>query len=121
MVNLKKLSREQLETMAFAGEQVLECYRVLEAEDGPAALKVLNDDPDIDLLLTDVVMPGGMSGAELASKARERRPDLKVLYTSGYTENAILHRAMLDEGVEMIGKPYRKDELARKVRQVLGR
>ena len=81
---------------------------------------MFDDGPDIDLLLTDVVMPGGMSGAELASKARDRRPNLKVLYTSGYTENAIVHMAMLDDGVEIIGKPYQMNELAQKVRHVLG-
>ena len=70
-------------------------------------------------LLTDVVMPGGMGGPELAQEGRARRPDLKVLFTSGYTENAIVHGGVLDEGVEMIGKPYQKDELAHKVRRVL--
>ncbi|MCH9051088.1 MAG: response regulator, partial [Proteobacteria bacterium] len=91
----------------------------LEAEDGAAALKRLDDHPDIDLLLTDVVMPGGMGGPDLARNARERRPDLKVLFTSGYTEDAIAHGGVLDEGVEMIGKPYQMDELAQKVRRVL--
>ena len=94
-------------------------YRVLEAGDGRTALGVLDEHPDIDLLLTDVVMPGGMGGPDLARNARERRPDLKVLYTSGYTENAIVHGGVLDEGVEMIGKPYQTEELAQKVRQVL--
>ncbi len=94
-------------------------YRVLEAEDGAAALKMLDDHPDIDLLLTDVVMPGGMGGPDLVRNARERRPDLKVLYTSGSTEDAIVHGGVLDEGVEMIGKPYQKDELAQKLRRVL--
>ncbi len=92
---------------------------MLEAEDGPTALKILDEHPDVDLLLTDVVMPGGMGGPKLAREARTRRPDLKVLYTSGYTEKAIVHGGVLDEGVEMIGKPYQKDELAHKVRQVL--
>ncbi len=96
-------------------------YRVLEAEDGPAALKLLDDHPDIDLLLTDVVMPGGMGGPALAREVLKRRPGIKVLYTSGYTENAIIHRGVLDEGVEIIGKPYQTDELARKVRRVLDR
>ncbi|MCH7930414.1 MAG: response regulator, partial [Proteobacteria bacterium] len=94
-------------------------YSVLEAEDGPAALKILDEHPDIDLLLTDVVMPGGMGGPELAQEGRARRPDFKVLYTSGYTENAIVHRGVLNEGVELIGKPYQRDELAQKVRRVL--
>ena len=94
-------------------------YRTLEAENGPAALRILDENSDIDLLLTDVVMPGGMGGPELAQEAQTRRPNLKVLYTSGYAENAIAHRGVLDEGFEMIDKPYSRAGLARKVRQVL--
>ena len=94
-------------------------YHVLEAEDGAAALKILDDHPDIDLLLTDVVMPGGMGGPDLARNARERRPDLKVLFTSGYAEHAIAHGGVLGEGVEILGKPYQTDEMMLKVRRVL--
>ena len=94
-------------------------YRVIETEDGPTALAALDEHPDVDLLFTDVVMPGGMSGAELARKVLDLRPDIKVLYVSGYTENAIAHGGVLDEGVELLGKPYLKKDMARKVRRVL--
>ena len=94
-------------------------YRVLEAHDGPAALRLLErQEKPIDLLFTDVVMPG-MTGRELADQARELQPDLRVLYTSGYTRNAIVHGGRLDEGVEMIVKPFTFATLAEKVADVL--
>ncbi len=94
-------------------------YRVVEAQDGPSALRLLERRGEvIALLFTDVVMPG-MSGGELAAKARELRPGLKVLFTSGYTRNAIVHGGRLDPGVEMISKPFTYQALARKVRDVL--
>src|SRR5690606_15521201 len=74
---------------------------------------------DIDLLFTDVIMSGGMTGRELAAMAQRLRPKLKVLYTSGYTENAIVHQGRLDPGVQLLRKPYRRAELARKLRQAL--
>ncbi len=95
-------------------------YRVLDADSGAAALAVIEREPGIDLLFTDVVMPGGMSGRELADAALQRRPGLKVLYTSGYTENAIVHHGRLDVGVMLLAKPYRRAELARAVRGALG-
>lgn len=94
-------------------------YRILEAHDGPAALRILercNEPPH--LLFTDVVMPG-MTGKELADAARVKHPDLKVLYTSGYTRNAIVHGGRLDAGVEMIPKPFSYAALASKIRDVL--
>lgn len=94
-------------------------YAVIVAENGALALDILRERPDIDLLFTDVIMPGGMSGRQLADAARELRPSLKVLYTSGYTENAIVHHGRLDPGVELLGKPYRRSDLAHKIRQVL--
>jgi len=94
-------------------------YEVISASNGPEALEILRSDAAIDLLFTDVIMSGGMNGPELAIKALELRPDLKVLYTSGYTENAVIHQGRLDEGVQMVQKPYRRAELARKVQQVL--
>jgi len=94
-------------------------YRVREAGNGPEALKILESDDDLDLLFTDVIMPGGMSGRQLADKAAAIRPNLPVLYTSGYTENAIVHHGRLDRGVHLLNKPYRRSVLARKVRQVL--
>jgi PAS domain S-box-containing protein len=94
-------------------------YRVLEAHDGPSALRLLErQNEPLDLLFTDVVMPG-MTGRELADAAREQQPTLRVLYTSGYTRNAIMHGGRLDAGVEMIAKPFTYAALAQKVRDVL--
>jgi PAS domain S-box-containing protein len=94
-------------------------YTAIAANDGAAALEVLAEHPDTALLFTDVVLTGSMSGVELAREARRRWPALKVLYTSGYTENAIIHHGRLDEGVELLEKPYRIETLARKLRAVL--
>jgi len=94
-------------------------YRVLKASDASAALTVIDSGIPIDLLFTDVVMPGPLRSPELARKARERLPEVAVLFTSGYTENAIVHGGRLDRGVELIGKPYTKESLARKIRHVL--
>lgn len=94
-------------------------YRVLEAHDGASALRLLErQDKPIDLLFTDVVMPG-MTGRELADEARKQQPDLRVLYTSGYTRNAIVHAGRLDHGVEIIVKPFSFETLAQKVRDML--
>jgi signal transduction histidine kinase len=94
-------------------------YRVLEAHDGPSALRLIQrQDRSIDLMFTDVVMPG-MSGRELADKARAVQPDLKILYTSGYTRNAIVHGGRLDAGVEVIAKPFTYQALAEKIVDVL--
>lgn len=94
-------------------------YTVLVAENGPAALAHLRGDRTIDLLFTDVVMPGGMSGRELAEQAALLRPQLRVLYTSGYTEDAILQQGHLGAGIQLLSKPYRRAELATKIRSVL--
>jgi PAS domain S-box-containing protein len=94
-------------------------YRVIEAENAASALDIIERQGDIALLFTDVVMPGGMNGRELADLALQRRPDLRVLYTSGYTENAIVHQGRLDPGVDLLSKPYRLQELALKLRSVL--
>jgi PAS domain S-box-containing protein len=94
-------------------------YRVIEAHDGASALRLLErQEMPVALLFTDVVMPG-LSGRELAEEARKLQPDLRVLYTSGYTRNAIVHGGRLDPGVEMIGKPFTFDALARKVRDMV--
>lgn len=93
-------------------------YRVLEADSGPTALRLLDAHADVSLLFTDVVMPG-MNGRKLADEARRRRPDLKVLFTTGYTRNAVVHNGVLDPGVHLIGKAFTLDELAARVREVL--
>ena len=95
-------------------------YRVIDAASGAQALPLLDAEEPIDLLFTDVVMPGGMSGRQLADEARRRRPGLRVLYTSGYSENAIVHHGRLDTGVQLLPKPYRRADLARAIRQALG-
>ncbi|MCR0985641.1 hybrid sensor histidine kinase/response regulator [Roseomonas populi] len=94
-------------------------YRVLKARDAASALSVVESGVPIDLLFTDVVMPGPMKSTELARRARERLPGLSVLFTSGYTENSIVHGGRLDEGVELLSKPYTREALARKLRHVL--
>jgi signal transduction histidine kinase len=94
-------------------------YRVLDARSGPAALDILERERDVDLLFTDVVMPGGVNGRALAEEAMRRRPDLKVLFTTGYTRDAIVHHGRLDAGVELIGKPYSFAALGAKVRATL--
>jgi PAS domain S-box-containing protein len=94
-------------------------YRVVEAANGPQARDLLDGDAAIDLLLTDVVMPGGMTGLQVADTAKRRRPNLKTLFTSGYTENSIVHQGRLDAGVHFLSKPFRRQELATKVREAL--
>ncbi len=95
-------------------------YRVLEASNAQGALAILLDRPDVDLLFTDIVMPE-MNGRKLVDLAREKRPDLPVIYTTGYTRNAIVHNGVLDSDVELIGKPFTLEELAMRVRDVLDR
>jgi PAS domain S-box-containing protein len=94
-------------------------YEVIEAANGPQALQILDGGASIDLLFTDVVMPGGMTGRQLAEAAKTRRPDLKTLFTSGYTEDSILRLGKLDPGVRLLSKPYRKHELATRIREAL--
>jgi len=97
-------------------------YRVVEAESGAAALKQLEDpDARIDMLFTDVVLPGAMNGADLAREARALRPGLKLLYTTGYARDAIVHEGRLDPGVELIAKPFAFADLATRVRALLDR
>jgi len=95
-------------------------YRVIEAPDGPTALRLLERETRmVDLLFTDVVLPGGMTGARLAEQARAIRPGLKVLFTTGYARNAIVHHGRLDPGVELITKPYSYADLAARIRDIL--
>src|SRR5205085_8006705 len=96
-------------------------YRVLEAEDSSAALRVFGASAaEIDLLLVDVVLPGDLRGRDVAEQIAAIRPAVRVLYMSGYTANAIVHQGRLDDGVHLINKPFTRDQLARKVAQVLG-
>ena len=95
-------------------------YAVLDAADAPTALRLLDANPDIVLLLTDVVLPG-MDGSRLADEACRRRPGLRVLFTTGYTRNAIVHNGRLDPNVDLVTKPFTIATLAAKLREVLAR
>jgi PAS domain S-box-containing protein len=94
-------------------------YRVLKADHAEQALGVLRAGVACDLLFTDVVMPGPVKSTELARQARQLQPGIEVLFTSGYTQNAIIHSGRLDAGVQLLSKPYRREELARKVASLL--
>jgi PAS domain S-box-containing protein len=94
-------------------------YQVVEAEDGAAALKRLAENGAVDLLFTDVVLPGGMTGAELAQRAIAACPRLKVLFTTGYARDAIVHEGRLDPGIELIAKPFASADLAARIREVI--
>lgn len=94
-------------------------YDVLQANDGESALQVLHSRSDIALLFTDVIMPGPVTSTALAEEAKRMYPQIAVLFTSGYTHNAIVHSGRLDPGVQLLTKPYRREELARKIRRVL--
>jgi len=94
-------------------------YKTLAASNATEALAIINGPDLIDLLFTDVIIPGGMNGRQLANEALLRRPELKVLYTSGYTENAIVHHGRLDAGVLLLPKPYLSSDLAQMIRTAL--
>jgi PAS domain S-box-containing protein len=96
-------------------------YSVIEADSGPAALKIIEDGEPFDILFTDIVMSGGMTGVDLARDVRRQRPDLKILFTSGYAEPAILKGGLLTEGAGWLGKPYSISELDAKLRELLDR
>jgi signal transduction histidine kinase/DNA-binding response OmpR family regulator len=102
-----------VETLAGLG------YRVLKADNADTALGILQSGLSIDMLFTDVVMPGRLRSPELAREARRLHPAITVLFTSGYTQDAIVHDGRLDPGVELLSKPYGREQLARKVRHVL--
>ncbi|MCQ4158390.1 CHASE3 domain-containing protein [Roseomonas sp. GC11] len=95
-------------------------YRVLRAENAEAALTVVSSGVQVDLLFTDVVMPGPLPTREMVRRAQGQLPGMKVIYTSGYTANAIIHDGRLDREVQLLSKPYRREELARQVRRALG-
>jgi CheY-like chemotaxis protein len=94
-------------------------YAIETAPDAVEALALLDSGAAFDLLFTDVILPRGMTGRQLADEALKRRPSLKVLYTSGYSENAVVHHGRLDPGVLLLAKPYRKEDLARMIRLAL--
>ncbi len=94
-------------------------YRVLQAANGALGLTILESGEKIDLLFTDVIMPGSVSSRVMADRAVELRPGIKILFTSGYTENTIVHNGRLYPGVQLISKPYGREQLAKKVRAVL--
>jgi CheY-like chemotaxis protein len=93
-------------------------FAVLEARDGLAALDIVRKSSHIDLLFTDVGLPG-LNGRQLADRVREIRPELPVLFATGYARNAIVHQGRLDEGVDLLTKPYTRHQLANKIRDVL--
>ena len=107
---VRGLVREQLESLG---------YIVVDAGSGPEALTMLDHAPDIDLLLSDVILPGGLTGPEIASHVLERNPGMKALFMSGYTENAVLNHDRLGDRVLLLQKPFSLQELARMVRRAL--
>jgi CheY-like chemotaxis protein len=94
-------------------------YRTLEAANAAEAIAVTDSAAELDLLFTDIIMPGSMNGRQLADEVLKRRPALKVLFTSGYTENALMEQGRLPSSVLLLAKPYRRTELARMLRQAL--
>jgi CheY-like chemotaxis protein len=94
-------------------------YVVIEADSGPAALLMLDSEEPIDVLFTDVVMQGGITGFDLAHEARRRRPELKILFTSGYAEPTAVKVGMLTTNVSWLGKPHSINELDAKLRELL--
>ena len=115
------LCEDDPEVRAFSAEVLRELgYTVREAVDGPSALRLLEREQGrVDLLFTDVVLPGGMTGSVLAEQARRKRPGVKVLFTTGYARNAIVHHGRLDPGVELITKPFSYADLAGRIRDLL--
>ena len=94
-------------------------YNIIEADTGRTALAILDSNPNVRVLFTDVGLPGGMNGRQLADEARRRRPNLKVLFTTGYARNAIVHDGRLDPGVELITKPFTQAALSSKLRDII--
>ena len=94
-------------------------YTAIEASDGPAGLKILRSDMRVDLLLTDVGLPGGMNGRQVADAARLLRPGLRVLFITGYAENAVVGNGHLDPGMAVLTKPFAIDALAEKIRALI--
>ena len=111
---------DEPEVRAYSCETMRELgYTVFEAGDGETALRILEERPEIQLLFTDVGLPGRLNGRQLADEAKRRRPTLRVLFTTGYARNAIVHGGRLDPGVQLITKPFTYDALASKLRDLL--
>jgi two-component system NtrC family sensor kinase len=114
------LVEDDPEVNRFATEALQDYgYRVITVGDGPTALQRLQEEPNVDLLFTDVVLPGGMNGRQLADEVLRLRPAIKVLFATGYTRNAIIHQGRLDPDVELLSKPFTSDLLARKIAELL--
>jgi CheY-like chemotaxis protein len=96
-------------------------YKGLEAEDGPAGLKILDLPRRVDLLITDVGLPGGMNGRQLADAALRNRPELKVLFITGYAENAVIGDGHLKPGMHILTKPFPLEALATRIKDIIGR
>jgi CheY-like chemotaxis protein len=94
-------------------------YAVIEAPDGPAGLRVLESNARIDLLITDVGLPGEVNGRQVADAARQTRPDLKVLFITGYAENALMRRGRLEKGMYVLTKPFQMEVLANRIREII--
>jgi CheY-like chemotaxis protein len=94
-------------------------YTALEAADGPAGLKILRSDARIDLLITDVGLPGGMNGRQVADAARQLRPDLKVLFITGYAENAVVANGHLEPGMQVMTKPFAMETLGSRIKDLI--
>ncbi|GEM_PF-5101436 len=94
-------------------------YRTFTAENIPGAMQILESDEPVDILFSDVVMPGGMNGYEFAQQATEKRPGIKVLLTSGYTSKTVAHNGLARFSAQLLNKPYRETDLARRIRSVL--
>jgi CheY-like chemotaxis protein len=111
---------DEPDVRAYSSETMRELgYTVFEAGDGETALRILEERPEIKLLFTDVGLPGRLNGRQLADEAKRRRPTLRVLFTTGYARNAIVHDGRLDPGVQLITKPFTYDGLASKLRELL--
>jgi CheY-like chemotaxis protein len=95
-------------------------YRLMTAADGPGGLRLLQGQGRVDLLITDVGLPGGLNGRQVADAARTDRPGLKVLFITGYAENAAIGDGQLESGMEVLTKPFDLDSLTRRVRQMIG-
>jgi CheY-like chemotaxis protein len=114
------LVEDDPDVRAFSIEALGELgYTVIAAVDAHSALQLLRNHPEVDLLFTDIGLPGGTNGRQLVEQARQIRRDLRVLFTTGYARNAIIHDGRLDPGVELITKPFTQESLATRLRDIL--